>query len=232
MAIVFPRKLLMETDHDWNLSGIEMNAGRGTYSPSVSVRTDGGGFWTASLNNIRFPDTTYTLLWRALRQATSNGVVPFVVPRNDTSFAPLPNGAELGPLPHSDGAFFDDKTGYYQPAIDIEIATDAALRATTLVLAINSSAPLIGGEAFSIEHSTMGWRMYEIATVEVSGDIQPYAVVTFNPPLREAVTAGTYVEFDRPRCIMKLLDAKAMDLNVTTYPFSLVSVKFIESKFS
>ena len=110
------------------------------------------------------------------------------------------------------------------------LLADAALRDTTLYLKLNNCGALLGGESFSIDHETWSWRLYEIATVEYIDDT--HAVVTFNPPLREAVTSGTLVEFDRPRCVMKLVNSVAMDFNTTTYPFSLATAKFIETKFA
>jgi hypothetical protein len=56
--------------------------------------------------------------------------------------------------------------------------------------------------------------------------------VTFNPPLREAVVDGTQIEFDEPRCTMKLVNAGAMDLNLTVLPNSTATVKLVETRFA
>lgn len=231
MTLSFPRKLLREQNHDWNIVGNTATSGR-TTGAAVDVRSDGGGLWMASLNSIRFMDPSDALCWRAVRQACAGGVVPIVVPRNDAAFAPFPDALRdgYGNIPHGDGALFDDGSGYYQPVIVIATAFAALLRDVSLVIDIALAAALQGGEAFSILHPTMGWRLYEIATVEMLTATR--AEITFNPPLREAVAAGTNLEFDRPRCTMKLVNAGAMDLNVTTWPFSLVSVKFVEAKFA
>lgn len=222
--VTIPEKLLIEADHDWNIVGNTMGAGQSSVA-SVDVRSDGGGFWVASLNNIQFLDASYTLLWRAIRQIANGGVTPLIVRRNETLFAPFPLGeAEGESIPHSDDSLFSDGAGYYQTTIDVVAAESAALRATSLAITRNYCAELQGGEVFSILHPTFDWRMYEIATVDDD-------VITFNPPLREAVTAGTQLEFDRPRCTMKLLNPAAMDLNIRSYPFSLASVKFVESKY-
>jgi hypothetical protein len=58
-------------------------------------------------------------------------------------------------------------------------------------------SPLIGGELFSVEHAAWGWRVYRITRID--GD-----VITFRPPLREAMAAGAALEFDTPRCQMRL----------------------------
>lgn len=224
MTIEIPFTRLVENSHDWNIVGNTMTVGQ-TSGASVDVRSDGGGFWIAKLNNIRFKDKLDTLLWRAIRQIANGGVVPIIVYRRDTTWAPFPRDPSDAMITHSDGTSFDDGTGYYQPVIDVTCNGGASLRATSMTLNLNYCAELQGGECFSIEHPTFGWRIYEIATV--SGN-----TITFNPPLREAVTDGTAIEFDRPRCLMKLANSSAMDLNNTTYPFALASVTFVESKYA
>jgi hypothetical protein len=226
--IEFPSRVFTEGDHDWNIAGNTMGAGQ-TPGASVDVRSDGGGFWMASLNNIRFRDRLATLCWRAVRQITNGGVTPLIVPCLDTIFAPFPTNVVELILPHSDGSFFSDGSGYQQPVIDVTNSGGAARRATSMVLNLNNCAALQGGEKFSIQHPTYNWRLYEIATAQQSGSV---ASITFNPPLREAISNGTVLEFDRPRCTMKLVNSAAMNLNVTTFPFSLASVKFVESKYA
>lgn len=231
MAIEFPRRLLREQNHDWNITGNTMGVGQ-TSAAAVDVRSDGGGLWMAALNNIRFLDATDTLLWRAVRQICNGGVAPIIVPRNDVAFAPWPAGVvEIGGVPFSDGSFFSDGAGFYQSIIDITSADVAPLRATSMSIDLNYCGPLRGGEAFTIEHATWGPRLYEVGTVDLAED-GASAAITFNPPLREAVAVGTMLDFDRPRCLMKLALPGAMDLNVTTWPFSLASVKFIETKYA
>jgi hypothetical protein len=72
----------------------------------------------------------------------------------------------------------------------------------------------------------MGWRLYEIGTVVYTD--ASHAVISFNPPLREAISAGTQLEFDRPRCTMRLTAPGAMDLTVTPWTFNSASVQFVE----
>jgi hypothetical protein len=231
MSIEFPRKLLKEQNHDWNILGTTTSAGQSTVAP-VMVRSDGGGFWSASINNIQFYDQTDALLWRAIRQICNGGVTPIVVWRNDRIFSPFPVGSNPDEIiSHSDGSLFSDSSSYYQSIIDVTCAGGAALRSTAMTINLNYCGTLIGGESFSIEHPTFGWRLYEIGTVVVADDGLT-AAITFNPPLREATPDQQVLEFDRPRCLMRLADSTSMDLNVTTWPFSTPSVKFLESKYA
>lgn len=223
MTIEIPWNRLIENSHDWNLVGTVTSAGQ-TNGMSVDVRSDGGGLWLAKLNNIRFNNRLDGLLWRAIRQIANGGATPLIVYRRDTTWAPFPTDP-LSPITHSDDTYFDDGSGYYQPVIDVTCNDGAALRATSMVVNLINCAPLQGGESFSINHPTFGWRLYEIATANDN-------VITFNPPLREAVINGERLEFDRPRCLMKLAGSTSMDLNNTTYPFSLASATFVESKYA
>ncbi|MHC2578234.1 hypothetical protein ACVI1J_009676 [Bradyrhizobium diazoefficiens] len=170
-----------------------------------------------------------TLLWRAVRQIADGGVNRIVVPRNDALFRPWPAGlaASFGlDVPHGEGAPFGDGDGYYQSVIDI-VATAADLRATSLNIAVNYAGELIGGESFSILHETLGWRLYEIATVDMATDTE--GTITFNPPLREAIGGDTPLEFDRPRCVMRLTNPSAMNLSVQPWNFNSASVDFVEA---
>lgn len=230
MASEFPRRLIREETHDWNIVGNTAGAGQ-TATSSVDVRSDGGGLWMASFNTVRIGNDVDTKLWRAVRQICNGGVTPIIVPRNDILFVPWPDGLAGGydGVTHDDGALFDDDSGYYQSIIDVTARGNSLLRATTMEFDIEYCGPLQGGESFSIEHPTFGWRLYEIGTVETDGVT---ATVTFNPPLREAVEDGERIEFDRPRCLMKLATPGAMDIQITALPFNAPSVKFIESKYA
>lgn len=236
---VFPRLLLREKSHGWNPLGIATAPGQTAQSVAPIVRSDGGGFWSCTMSDVslsgagsavaRQRQRISTLLWRALRQICDGGVNPIVVPRNDALFRPWPAGLAQGvpaDIPHSDGTFFSDGTGYYQPIIDISAAA-ASLRATSLNITLNNASALQGGESFSINHGVLGWRLYEIATVVmVNGTL---GTIRFNPPLREAIADGTRLEFDRPCCTMRLAKPSSMDLSVAPWTFNQASVDFVEA---
>lgn len=239
MEIEFPRALLRERQHAWNLAGVAVAGGQTGASVASLVRSDGGGYWTCSMSDVslsggrglagRARQKVTTLLWRAIRQICDGGVTPIVVPRNDALFRPWPAGIPQTDgvnVPHSDGTLFSDGAGYYQRTIDI--TCDAAdLRATSLDITIGYAGQLMGGESFSIEHPVAGWRLYEISTIDQIDDAQ--ATIAFNPPLREAVVDGTRLEFDRPRCLMRLAQTSSMNLTVQPWTFNSASVDFVEA---
>jgi hypothetical protein len=241
----FPRALLRERRNAWNLAGVAAAGGTTAASVSTLVRSDGGGFWTCTMSDVSLSGRSgvsdrgkqrqkiSTLLWRAVRQICDGGVNSVVVPRNDALFTPWPEGIARdagSDIPHSDGSLFSDGSGYYQPTIDIVTADAAILRATSMDIEISLAGDLLGGEAFSIEHPTAGWRLYEIATVLATSEST--ANITFKPPLREAVDAGTQIEFDRPRCAMRLLQPSSMNLTVQPWTFNSASVDFVEAPWS
>jgi hypothetical protein len=235
----FPRRLLREKSHAWNLLGVAATAGQTATNVSVTVRSDGGGFWSCAMTDVslgarqpgqqgRERQRVATLLWRAVRQVANGGASPLVVPRNDALFRPWPPrlAQAVPPLPHGDDTLFSDETGYEQATIQVTSA-GASLRDTQLLLTLIDCAPLQGGECFSINHQTVGWRLYEIATVSpVDHD---RLVVKVRPPLREDIVDGTVLEFDRPRCVMRLATPNAMDLTVQPWTFNSASVQFIET---
>jgi hypothetical protein len=235
----FPRRLLREKLHSWNLVGVAVTSGVTAQSVAPIVRSDGGGFWSCAMSDVSLSGNRTAagnarqresgLLWRAVRQLCDGGVNAIVVPRNDALFRPWPAGIAQGPapIPHDDGSLFSDDSGYYQPTINVVADGAAALRATTMNLLVIQAGPLLGGESFSIEHETVGWRLYEIATVAYAD--ASHVAVSFMPPLREAVAAATDLEFDRPCCTMRLAKTNSMDLSVAPWTFNSASVDFVES---
>lgn len=235
----FPRLLLRERSHSWNLVGVAATPGATGRSVAPIIRSDGGGFWTCSMLDVslsggggltgRDRQRVSTLLWRAVRQNARGGAAPIIVPCNDAGFRPWPAGLAQTAgvdIPHDDGTVFDDGVGYYQATIDIRAAAAAELRDTSLDVVISYAGALLGGERFSIEHDD-GPRLYEIATVFYSD--ATHATITFQPPLRSDVAAGAVLEFDRPRCLMRLATPSAMDLSEVPWTFNAASVEFVET---
>jgi hypothetical protein len=238
-AVDFPRRLLREKRHAWNLAGVAATPGANGRSVASYVRSDGGGAWTCSMTDVSLSGNgsalgkdrqkQSTLLWRAVRQLADGGASELVVPRNDALFNPWPDGVSRTPIlsRHSDGTTFSDGTSYYQSTIVVLVEDAADLRAVSLDIEVLVGSSLGAGESFSILHPTMGWRLYEIRTVAYSDDT--HATITFRPPLREQVYIGTELEFDRPRCTMRLASPNSMDLWVQPWTFNSASVDFVEA---
>lgn len=180
------------------------------------IETTGGGFLQADFTNGFTRDKASGNAWRALTDM-DGGEAVVVLLCSERLFQPL---ATFTRTPHSDATPFSDGSEYDSGSSGTYItAAAAALRATSLTLGAGQAANLIGGELFAIEHLTWGWRAYRIRSI--SGD-----TITFRTPLREAVTAGTALEFDRPRCQMRKIGATS---NSTEYgKFGSCSISFGE----
>jgi hypothetical protein len=181
------------------------------------IETDGGGFWRLDLINGETIDRTAGLAWRALTEGMDNGsqaVIALLC--SERLFQPV---GDLVTVDHSDGTPFSDDTPYDSSGADYTIVADAALRAVTVQIAGASELPLIGGELFSVEHAAWGWRVYRITRID--GD-----VITFRPPLREAMAAGTALEFDTPRCQMRMASVASNQTNMGR--FTACSLSMVE----
>lgn len=160
-----------------------------------TIATDGGGFWWFELAEPFLDEVETALAWRALSAHTGGGR-PVIVRICDARHQPSGGYAEV---PHSDGTPFSDATEYLSGDVDIRAATDAALRATSLAIEkVAVPKALVAGERFSIAHAVMRDRLYQIEAISDDG-----LTITFVPPLREAITAGTELNFIDPRCVLR-----------------------------
>lgn len=159
------------------------------------IATDGGGRWRAEYSNAPLNRRDKVLAWRAFRAIMEGGVVPFIFPICDARHQPVKKS--IG-APHSDDTPFDDDTLYESGGGDVAATTSALLRGTALRINIAAlQKELLGGERFSIDHPTWRHRLYEIKKVDGN-------MIEFRPPLREAVPAGTVLEFREPKSVMRL----------------------------
>ncbi|MFN4296807.1 MAG: hypothetical protein ACK4FB_08185 [Brevundimonas sp.] len=203
--ITWPFTTLTPYEERWSLDGVALNGPTSASGLNRFAKTDGGGFWTCQ-QKFFFHRPAQIKAARAIEALLDGGATSIIIPAFERPFAPYPNGYSAHLVPHSDGTPFSDDTLYEGGLIDVTLAADAALRATTLQLSVTAVAPLEGGERFSIVHPVLGKRLYTVASVgEVSGGVQQ---IKCRPPLREAATAGTELDFDKPGCIMRLANAR------------------------
>lgn len=179
------------------------------------IESSGGGYITAEFTNGSTRDKAGGNAWRAITDL-DGGEAMIVLLCAERLFQPV--GA-LARVPHSDATPFSDATLYLSGDATYVTTADAALRDTTLQITGASELALIGGELFSILHPTWGWRAYRIR--EIDGD-----TITFRPPLREAVASGTALEFDTPRCQMKMLSSSGNETTIGRYTNCAIS--FVE----
>lgn len=232
-AVIWPASLNRPLTNKFNLAAATFSPGQTTAGAFPLGRMDGGGVWVGTLAQIILDATDDVLAFLALSALADGGITPIVVPRKMAMLAPWPLDAHgnqitsYGSIPHSDGSFFSDGAGYEQPVIVAATVGDASLRDTTLQIGFTNGGPARG--VFSINHPVQGWRMY---TIKTSVLLSPgLSQVTFIPPLRDDVASNSPVEFDMPRCIMRLAKSDAADFEFATFPFPRPTVTFLEYFF-
>lgn len=229
----FPNDVLLrEATLLWEIQGMTVGSTQTASGAMPMSRLDGGGIWKATLGNVGLWNSDKRRAWRSLSAICDGGAQPIVLTVNETLDGPWPlvGGSpltDLGSTSHSDGSFFDDGTGYESSVIDISVAGDTALRSTLMTVNLVVGSGLQGGEYFAIDHVDLRWRLYRVATAVDNGD--GTWNVGFRPPLRAAVADGTRLEFDNPKCVMRLATPDAMDATFQTPFLSDPSVSFIEA---
>lgn len=228
----FPIALFREANLTWELSGVAIGGGQSASGVSAVTRLDGGGLWQAKFAEIWLYTAAKRRGWRALSAIADGGVQPLVVQVRETFDAPFPvvSGSALASLPlctFSDGATFSDGGEFASSTMSFFANATALLRSTSLVVKKVAGSALQGGEYFAIDHITKSWRLYRIATAIDNGD--GTFNVTFRPPLREAIAANTLLDFDRPRCVMRLASVSAMDAVLEPPYNATVAVNFVEA---
>lgn len=159
------------------------------------IVTDGGGRWVAEYQDAPLNTREKVMSWRAQRALLNGGTRPVIFPICDARHQPVAGKVRV---PHSDGTSFDDDTLYSGGDCSVFAASSEPLGRTWMTInPVALGKPLIGGEKFSIDHPTWRDRLYEIYFIE--GDF-----IKFRPRLREAVPAGTELNFSNPRCVMRL----------------------------
>lgn len=217
----WPRHLFPPVEERWRLMQVALSGPTAVAGVNRFARTDGGGVWVCEMTGIWLRTTAQIKAARALEALLDGGATSIIVPMCETAFAPYPNGYSAHLVPHSDGTPFSDDTLYQGGLIDVTLAEAAALRATSLSVNLTASADLTGGERFSINHPGKSHRPYTVGKV---GD-----TLTIRPPLREATAADTELNFDSPRCVMRLANAEEFFGAIRLGRFSNLSPVFVES---
>lgn len=199
-AIIVPSSMMREREVAWNLAASTVSPGQSSFGNFQIVRLDGGGVWTAQWFDVSVMTAAHVRTFRSIAAQAENGATPLVVSRCESR--------------------------QRLPGTLATVAGATALRATDIKIALTAGAAIQAGEIFSISHPNQGWRMYEIKSAVATGGGQ--YLVSFRPPLREAAANGDKVEFDSPRCTMRLASPSAMNLSLDLRKFGAPSVDFVE----
>lgn len=182
-----------------------------------------GGYWVAVLSDINIVGRDNMLSFRRLRAVLQGGAHQVLVPVCD--YAPWPGEDHSAVATFSDTATFSDGSTFSQGVISVGVVTAAAVRTTRLEVSYDSVGSIVGGEFFSI-----GKHLYQIA--QVLDETPPSgadAVWQIVPPLREAIDSSTYLNFDKPRCMMRPLRESEMNAMTFRNRTAIWSPTFVET---
>ncbi len=210
--LTFPYSTLKMRSFRLDLVGQVISGGITASGQQQRVNATGGGLWALQAEFPRFSTPDQIRAWRVVQFASQGGVQPVNIAICDLRQAPRPSGwiPTSGGVPHSDETPFSDTSLYSSDSIIAALASDAAIRATTIRVTFDSDSVPMGGEFFSLRY---GDEMNELhvttgATL-VSGNTYD---LTFLPPLRAAHTAGDVVTFDHPTGTFVLAQADGMSM--------------------
>ena len=172
------------------------------FGESQTRRTDGGGRWFAEFNDVQVLTTAQIQLYEALLLDWNNGNEKVVVHR---LAGPLLAGGDVE-VTFSDDTTFSDGSSLISGEVNAEFTAAAVLRATEISIRVWGASAFQGGEALTVVHPTMKDRLYGVARVLTSTTVGEYTDYTLriSPPLREAVADGDHIDFNRPRCVMRV----------------------------
>jgi len=225
----------------YDVTGSSVDGGRNGVGEGQSIEMSGGGIVTANYEDCKIKDPEHYeyVNWLGARL---NGGFRFInVPIITDWFGPFPKIGRLptpivSGIPHSDGSYFDDGSGYSQATVWGEITEAATLNAGIIRLKVYAlSRPLRWSDWFSIYHPTKGWRAYRYWDVldatdgsDGSGTYTEYQLA-IAPPLREAVTIGTRVEFARPMFVAKFKSDFTLPSVVEAFFVTQQALQFVEA---
>lgn len=223
MAIMWPIGVLPAQNVSFDIASRSLSAPPAV-SGAVQVVSSDAGIWKATFGNVIVHKKNAVLTFRAISTMLEGRLGKIIVPLC-RGYQPFTDGESSGnlfnrPVPHSDGAYFSDTTGYVSGITDASTVGNYPVRAVQMTMNISTPNAQAG------QHFSIGDRLYRIRTINYISPTQ--AVVTFRPPLREAVTNGARIEFDRPICRMRLATDDEMDLTLALRKFGNPTVNFIE----
>lgn len=231
---LYPIDLLQCGKSDWQVMGGSVEGLRSFASDTPDRMMVGrGGLWHCTMSDVWLETREEKAAWRGLRAQMRNGGLGIVVPLERVEWFARPLFPNVAALPYSDGAFHSDGTGFRSGAIGARLLSAAELGDIEISVRVLGAEGFIASEPFTIVHERADIRLYEVAGVLQSdpvvtgGEIVGYDYrLEINPPLRDDVAADQDVDFNDPRCVMRLSDPDGMPFDEEIVTFS--SVSFVE----
>jgi hypothetical protein len=226
-SLVFPTRLFGPSSLQARLVGQAITGGVSLSGEAQFADAGGGGRWVVDFGDTSLWTREKVLAWRRLAAMTDGGAAPIIVPLGDRRHQPV-NPKYTGTDTFGTDTWVSDVTAWTAEEVTAVTTADAAISATSLSLNLTAPLQLLGGEKLAILHTTTSWRLYEVGRVKTGGTVGSAVATTIDirPPLREAVGSGHALNFESPRCVMRV-DGD-MSETLSQLKFGKASARFIE----
>ena len=219
-----------------DVMGSSVSGGRNANGESQTIEMSGGGLLTATYSDCKLTEPEQYEYVNYLGARFNGGFRFLNVPIISDWYGPFPKvggipAAKSGGITHSDGSYHSDGSGYSQATVWGVVTEAASLNAGIIKMRVYGlSRKLRWSDWFSIYHETKGWRAYRYWDVlNVTTETNPVYTLALAPPLREAVTVGTRVEFARPRFVAKFKDGFTLPSIVEAFFVTQQTIQFSEA---
>lgn len=188
------------------------------------VATDGGGRWQIAYGDVELDSPYLQRLWAAWTSYLAGGARSLLVPILSLETAPRPIAGNGWATPSdivANDDYFPTSVGFASPYIVAAVTADAALRATTLQIAVSQGAQIEPGMKFQV-----GVRAHKVEQVTARSGLA--ATVKISPPLRDAVSAGAPVNFDWPCVVCRGVVGQDIAASIVLGMFGNTTISFVE----
>lgn len=226
-SLVYPSRALGAASLQLRLVGQAITGGVSLSGEAQFADASGGGRWIGEFGDISLLTREARLMYRRFVAAADGGAQSLIVPVADRLHQPV-NPKYTGTDTFGRDTWVSDITAWTAEEVTAVTTANMALGATSCTLNLTAPKALLGGELFSILHTTQGWRLYRVSRVVSGGTVGSAVstVVQFRPPLREAATSGKALNFESPRCVMRV-DGDLSE-TVQQFRFGKAAARFVE----
>lgn len=232
MADIFwPTTILKPMAGKSKIVAATISGGRSISGLEQVVQSD-AGYWRLTMAQIRIGNNealrTYNVIEATLQGRGGTALVPFL----DCHRAPWPviNGVTVtsnGSQPWSDGTLFNDGTGWLDPVIIADMVDEVAAGATTATIRIIVGSALLAGMHW--QAGERGYRIQRVLSETIESADSTLYSIQFWPPARDAIPAGTSLNFDDPRFLARLETDDEMDFDAELWKHGRPTLNFIEA---
>lgn len=225
-SLVFPTRLFAPTSLQPRLVGQAITGGASLSGEAQFADVGGGGRWVIDFGESALWTREKVLAWRRFVAAADGGAQSLLVPLADRRHQPVSN-PYTGADTFGTDTWVADASAWTAEEVTATTTVDAALGATSLTMNFTAALALLGGEHFSRLHATYGWRLYNVTRVTAGGAGDGGSTtIQFRPPLREAIASGSALNFESPRCVMRV-DGDLSE-TVSMLRFGKARARFVE----